>query len=176
MGMNMWMMGYSIDNNIPNNQFLVNNNGKINVLFKTSHGKRFMILFDAGRTVEGNGKENKGYPVCRKTIELPKLVDSMATYDENRIILGAKDELQILDIGKGNISPLSTEHKGRINCVIKLSNNDIIYWEFEFTNIYLTFKERKTDSKIYFLGRKAADIIINFSSWIRYISTYGMNT
>ena len=43
-----------------------------------------------------------------------------------------------------------------------LSNNDIIYWEFEFTNIYLTFKERKTDSKIYFLGRKAADIIINF--------------
>jgi len=44
-----------------------------------------------------------------------------------------------------------------------LSNNDIIYWEFEFTNIYLTFKERKTDSKIYFLGRKAADIIINFS-------------
>ena len=44
-----------------------------------------------------------------------------------------------------------------------LSNNDIIYWEFEFTNIYLTVKERKTDSKIYFLGRKAADIIINFS-------------
>ena len=52
MGMNMWMMGYSIDNNIPNNQFLVNNNGKINFLFKTSHGKRFMILFDVGRTVE----------------------------------------------------------------------------------------------------------------------------
>ena len=47
----------------------------------------------------------------------------MTTYDENRIILGAKDELQILD-GKGNISPLSTEHKGRI--IIKLSNNDIV--------------------------------------------------
>ena len=67
-----------------------------------------------------------------------------------------------------------------------LSNNDIIYWEFEFTNIYLTFKERKTDSKIYFLGRKAADIIINFSFIIgptyffdfikeKYFSTYLKN-
>jgi len=44
-----------------------------------------------------------------------------------------------------------------------LADNDIIYWEFEFTNIYLSFKERKTDSKIYFLGRKTAEIIINFS-------------
>ena len=44
-----------------------------------------------------------------------------------------------------------------------LSTKDIIYWDFEFTNIYLKFKERKTDSQIYFLGRKAAEIIINFS-------------
>jgi len=31
----------------------------------------------SGKTIEANGKENKGFPVCRKTIELPKLVDSM---------------------------------------------------------------------------------------------------
>ena len=79
----------------------------------------------SGRTVEGTGKENKGFPVCRKTIELQKLVDSMVSYDQNRIILGAKDELQILNIDEGVITSLSTEHKGRINCVIKLSNNEI---------------------------------------------------
>ena len=80
----------------------------------------------SGRTVEGTGKENKGFPVCRKTIELQKLVDSMVAYDQNRIILGAKDELQILNINEGVITSLSTEHKGRINCVIKLSNNEIV--------------------------------------------------
>ena len=79
----------------------------------------------SGRTVEGTGKENKGFPVCRKTIELQKLVDSMVAYDQNRIILGAKDELQILNIDEGVVTSLSTEHKGRINCVIKLSNNEI---------------------------------------------------
>ena len=79
----------------------------------------------SGRTVEGTGKENKGFPVCRKTIELQKLVDSMVSYDQNRIILGAKDELQILNIDEGVVTSLSTEHKGRINCVIKLSNNEI---------------------------------------------------
>ena len=44
-----------------------------------------------------------------------------------------------------------------------LSRKDIIYWEFEFTNIYLKFKGRKNNSIIYFLGRKDAKILINFS-------------
>ena len=78
------------------------------------------------RIVEGSGKENKGFPVCRMTIDLTKLVDSMVAYDKNRIILGARDELQILDYPHKNITPLSKEHKGRINCVIKLSNNEIV--------------------------------------------------
>jgi len=126
---------------------------------------------DAGRTVEGNGKENKGYPVCRKTIELPKLVDSMATYDENRIILGAKDELQILDIGKGNISPLSTEHKGRINCVIKLSNNDIVtagqdkfikLWKIDSKNSIETLEGHK--SMIWCINEIKGDKVISGSS------------
>ena len=78
------------------------------------------------KIIDSTGKENKGYPVCRSTIELTTLVDSMAAYDNNRIILGARDELQILDYSNKNITPLSKEHKGRINCVIKLSNNDIV--------------------------------------------------
>lgn len=47
-----------------------------------------------------------------------------------------------------------------------LSDDGDIFWTFEFSNIYLTFKEKKNDSKIYFLGRKAAEIIINFSFMI----------
>ncbi len=81
---------------------------------------------DQGKTIDNIGKENKGFPLCRMTIELTKKVVSMTAYDENRIILGARDELQILDCSKKSISPLSTEHKGRINCVIKLSNGDIV--------------------------------------------------
>jgi WD40 repeat protein len=79
-----------------------------------------------GKTVESKGKENKGFPVCRMTMDLTKIVNSMIAYDDNRIILGAKDELQLLDCSNKSITPISTEHKGRINCVIKLSNNDII--------------------------------------------------
>ena len=38
-----------------------------------------------GKTIEGQGKENKGFPVCRATIDLTKLVNSMIAYDENKI-------------------------------------------------------------------------------------------
>ena len=51
-------------------------------------------MVEQGRTVDGR-KENKGFPVYRMTIDLTKKVDSMAAYDENTIILGGKDELQI---------------------------------------------------------------------------------
>ena len=47
--------------------------------------------------------------------------------------------------------------------ITPLKGKDTIYWEFEFTNIYLKFKNKKNDSKIYFLGRKDAKILINFS-------------
>ena len=57
-GNNYWMIGYNVDNNInnnnnifPNNQALMYGN-KLNFLFKTTHGKRFIILFDLERTVE----------------------------------------------------------------------------------------------------------------------------
>ena len=79
-----------------------------------------------GRTVESSGKENKGFPVCRMTIDLTKLVDSMATFDEIRIILGARDELQVLDLSNKSITPLSKEHVGRINCILKMSNDEIV--------------------------------------------------
>ena len=78
-----------------------------------------------GRTIDSN-KKHRGFPVCIMTIELSKLVDSMATYDEHTIILGARNELQIFDYSEKIIIPLSNEHKGRINRTIKLSNNEIV--------------------------------------------------
>ena len=123
------------------------------------------------RTVEGNGKKNNGFPVCIKTIELEKLVDSMAGYDENRIILGARDGLQILDIKSGNKTPLSTEHKGRINCVIKLSNNEIVtagqdktikVWKIDQKNSLETLDGHK--SMIWCINEIKGDKLISGSS------------
>ena len=125
----------------------------------------------SGRTIEGNGKENKGFPVCRKTIELQKLVDSMVAYDQNRIILGAKDELQILNINEGVITALSTEHKGRINCVIKLSNNEIVtggqdktikVWKIDNKNSLETLEGHK--SMIWCINEIKGDKLISGSS------------
>ena len=108
---------------------------------------------DSSRTIEAIVKGNKGFPVCRMTIPLTKKVDSMIAYDKNRIILGARDELQILDCSKKSITPLSTEHKGRINCIIKLSNNKIVtagqdktikVWEIENKNSLMTLSGHKS--------------------------------
>ena len=108
---------------------------------------------DQGRTVDSSGKENKGFPVCRMTMDLTKKVDSMAAYDKNRIFLGARDELQIFEFSKKGITPFSNEHKGRINCIIKLSNNEIVsggqdktlkVWKIDNKNSLMTLSGHKS--------------------------------
>ena len=66
------------------------------------------------------------FPVCCKSINLSKETHSLVQYDTNQIFLGAKDELQILDLKTDNISTFSTEHKGRINTLIKLNDGRIV--------------------------------------------------
>lgn len=126
---------------------------------------------DSGRTIESIVKGNKGFPVCRMTIPLTKKVDSMIAYDKNRIILGARDELQILDCSKKNITPLSTEHKGRINCVIKLSNNEIVtagqdktikVWKIDTKDSLMTLSGHK--SMIWCLNEIKGNKVITGSS------------
>ena len=79
-----------------------------------------------GRTIEEDrSKENHGFPTCRKSINLEKLVDSLADYDSEKIFLGAKDELQLLDLKTDTISCFSNEHKGRINVLIRLKDGKI---------------------------------------------------
>ena len=126
---------------------------------------------DQGKTINGTGKENKGFPVCRMTIDLTKKVDSMTAYDENRIILGARDELQILDCSKKSITKLSNEHKGRINCVIKLSNGEIVtagqdksikVWKIDSSSSLMTLEGHK--SMIWCLNEIKGNKVITGSS------------
>ena len=79
-----------------------------------------------GRTIEEDrSKENHGFPTCRKSINLELLVDSLADYDSEKIFLGAKDELQLLDLKTDTITCFSNEHKGRINVLIRLKDGKI---------------------------------------------------
>ena len=76
-----------------------------------------------GKTIEEDRSKNShGFPACRKTINLEKLVDSLVAHDPQQVYLGAKDELQLLDLKTDTISCYSKEHKGRINVLIKLKD------------------------------------------------------
>ena len=73
-----------------------------------------------GRTVDGKGQENHGFPVCKITIPLSKPVDAIKAINDNQILLGAKDEIEILEISTKNITAFSKEHVGRINSFVKM--------------------------------------------------------
>ena len=66
------------------------------------------------------------FPACCKSINLTKETHALVQYDSNQIFLGARDELQLLDLKTDNISTFSTEHKGRINTLIKLNDGRIV--------------------------------------------------
>ena len=101
------------------------------------------------RTVEGDKKENKGYPVCRLTVPFTLEIDSLTALNDKTLILGAKGELQLFEEENKTISTISKEHKGRINCLIKLSNgkvasggqdNTIKIWDIEKKELICTLK------------------------------------
>ena len=77
------------------------------------------------RTLENNKKKNNGFPVCILTIPLPKEVGALAPLNDKKLVLGAKDELLLFDSETKEIISISKEIKGRINCLIKLSNGNI---------------------------------------------------
>ena len=78
-----------------------------------------------GRTVENNQNENKGYPVCRLTIPLTSEIDAMAALSDDKLVLGAKNELQLFEGENKSLTQISKDYKGRINCLIKLSNGNV---------------------------------------------------
>jgi WD40 repeat protein len=77
------------------------------------------------RTIEGKKSPNNGYPLCRLTIPLTSEVDAIAPLEGEKLVLGAKNELQLFEGENKAITTISSEHKGRINCLIRLSNGNI---------------------------------------------------
>ena len=107
---------------------------------------------NGGKEVEKNKREISIDPICRFSLEVPNIY-SMATYDDNQILLGTKNELKIFDCTTKTISTLSNEHKGRINCIIKLSNNEIAtagqdkkikIWNIDEKNSLITLSGHKS--------------------------------
>ena len=102
------------------------------------------------RTVEKEKIKNSGYPVCRLTVPLTIEVDSLAPFNNDKLVLGAKNELQLFEGENKSIITISKEHKGRINCLIRLSDgrivsggqdNTIKVWDIDKKQSIYTFKE-----------------------------------
>ena len=77
-----------------------------------------------GITLESKGKANSGFPLCQETYPLTIDTDIVLPINEEKFLLGGKDEIQIFDLPTKKITTYSKEHKGRINCIIKLSNGN----------------------------------------------------
>ena len=77
------------------------------------------------RTVEGKKSSNSGYPICRLTVPLTTEIYSIVALSDEKLVLGAKNELQLFEGENKSITTISSEHKGRINCLIKLSNGNV---------------------------------------------------
>ena len=76
-----------------------------------------------GKAIEDDrSRKSYRFPACRKSINLEKKVISLVAHDPQQVFLGAQDELQLLDLKIDTISCFSTEHKGRINALIKLKD------------------------------------------------------
>ena len=81
-----------------------------------------------GKTIELNKRPNDSnlYPVGKMTLPLTLEVDSICAYNEEKIILGCKGELQIYDLKSKSTSFISKDHLNRINCLLKLKDGIIV--------------------------------------------------
>ena len=65
------------------------------------------------------------YPECSFTYEADFPISSLAPYDSTHVLFGTKGEITLLDI-KSKSSKTFKEHKGRVNCLKRLSNGNYI--------------------------------------------------
>ena len=70
--------------------------------------------------------DNNKYPVCRLSISIIGEFNAILAYDFKRIILGGNGEIKIFDLSSNEVSILSNDIKGRINCLTKLPNGNVI--------------------------------------------------
>ncbi len=66
------------------------------------------------------------YVFCRLTIPLTAEVDSMLSINDDKIVLGVKNELLLYEGESKEISVISKEIKNRITCIIKLLNGNVV--------------------------------------------------
>ena len=101
------------------------------------------------RTVENNNNKNNGYPSCRLSIPLNMEVDALISINDEQIVLGGMEELQLFDFKSKSITQISKDHTGRINCLIKLSDgrlasgsqdNTIKIWDIKKKELIFTLK------------------------------------
>ena len=152
-----------------------NNNNKINFIlgtkFKTNKKNNLGII---GLRIPKRVQFGV-YPFFH-SLKQAKIIDSFTwtlKYYDN---ISLYDQI-IYDINKNNIigefifgdEPYNYENnklkynENEFRKVTPLSTKEIIYWDIEFNNIYLTLNEYKNKSKFYFSGGKYAEIIINYS-------------
>lgn len=77
-----------------------------------------------GKTIEAK-KVNMGYPQCLLAFPLSSEIYSLVSLDENRLVLGGKNELQLFDYSNKSISIVSKDFKDRLNYLLKLSDGKI---------------------------------------------------
>lgn len=78
------------------------------------------------RTIEKQSEKNKGYPVCRFTVPLTREICSMIALNPKTLILGGKNELLSFDFDTKEITLISNEIKGKINCLLNTPEGNII--------------------------------------------------
>ena len=78
------------------------------------------------RTIEKQPEKNKGYPVCRFTVPLTREICSMIALNPKTLILGGKNELLSFDFDTKEITLISKEIKGKINCLLNTPEGNII--------------------------------------------------
>ena len=66
------------------------------------------------------------YVFCRLTIPLTAEVYSMLSINDDKIVLGVKNELLLYEGESKEISVISKEIKNRITCIIKLLNGNVV--------------------------------------------------
>ena len=77
------------------------------------------------KTVEKSKALNSGYPTCRLTIPLTSEVSCLTSLKDEKLVLGAKSELQLFEEENKTITTIGKEHKGSINCLLTLSNGNV---------------------------------------------------
>ena len=65
------------------------------------------------------------FPECRLSIPCEGQFNSILAYDSNHLILGGNCELKMFDIKANEISIISNDIGGRINCLIKLPDGTV---------------------------------------------------